>query len=93
MKSNKNRILKLATAVFAVAIVISVIYIMLNGLGLVPELDFGAGAYYYADIPEFEKYVDRQAYESSLPVWLAIILFLLWGFLMWKLWKWVDSRN
>jgi len=81
------------TAVVAVTTLIIAVYIMLNGLGLVPELDFGAGAYYYADIPDFEKYVRTDSYESKLPVWLAIILFLAWGALMWLLWNWVDSRG
>lgn len=81
------------TAVVAVTTLIIAVYIMLNGLGLVPELDFGAGAYYYADIPDFEKYVRTDSYESKLPVWLAIILFLAWGALMWLLWNWVDRRG
>ena len=36
--------------VFYAALAAVVIYIMGNGLGLVNGLDFGAGAYYYADI-------------------------------------------
>ena len=31
--------------------------------------------------------------NSRLPLWAAILLFLAWGFLMWKLWKWVDRRG
>ena len=42
----------------SVATIATTIYIMINGLGLVDSLDFGAGAYYYADIPDFQKYVD-----------------------------------
>ena len=41
---------------------------MANGLGLQEELDFGAGAYYYADIPEFEKYLAWDAFKTSLPL-------------------------
>ena len=35
--------------------VVVAIYFMCKQMGLVPELDFGAGAYYYADIPDYEK--------------------------------------
>lgn len=69
------------------------IYIMLNGLGLVPGLDFGAGAYYYADIPDFEKYMHEDAFSPGLPTWVYILLFLCWGYLMWRLWIWVDGRR
>lgn len=68
-------------------------YIMANGLGLVDSLDFGAGAYYYADIPDFEKYMHDGAYSTTLPLWLYIVLFLCWGYLMWRLWAWVESRG
>ena len=40
----------------------AVIYIMANGLGLQEGLDFGAGAYYYADIRDFEKYLAWDAF-------------------------------
>lgn len=66
---------------------------MANGLGLVDSLDFGAGAYYYADIPDFEKYMHDGAYSTALPLWLYIVLFLCWGYLMWRLWAWVESRG
>lgn len=72
---------------------LAALYIMAHGLGLVDSLDFGAGAYYYADIPGFEKYVRDDAYQSGLPLWLAIILFLAWGALMYLLWIWIDSRG
>ena len=51
--------------VLAVAIV-TALYIMANGLGLIDSLDFGAGAYYYADIPEFAKYTDGAWYASPI---------------------------
>lgn len=91
MKDNK-RIFKVITAIVAVVICVIAIYIMANGLGLVDSLDFGAGAYYYADIPGFDKYVRNDAYESHLPTWLAIVLFLAWGALMYAFWKWVDKH-
>ena len=90
--SDKKKIFKVITVILAVVICIAAVYIMANGLGLVEGLDFGAGAYYYADIPGFDKYVRDDAYDSQLPTWLAIVLFLLWGALMYALWKWVDRH-
>lgn len=90
--SRGNKIFKVITAIVAVVILLMALYIMANGLGLVDSLDFGAGAYYYADIPGFEKFVRNDAYESKLPLWLAIVLFLAWGALMYKLWKWIDKH-
>ena len=90
--SDKKKIFKVITVILAVVICIAAVYIMANGLGLVKGLDFGAGAYYYADIPGFDKYVRDNAYDSQLPTWLAIVLFLLWGALMYALWKWVDRH-
>lgn len=90
--SDRKKIFKVITVILAVVICIAAVYIMANGLGLVEGLDFGAGAYYYADIPGFDKYVRDDAYDSHLPTWLAIVLFLLWGALMYALWKWVDRH-
>lgn len=90
--SDRKKIFKVITVILAVVICIAAVYIMANGLGLVEGLDFGAGAYYYADIPGFDKYVRDDAYDSQLPTWLAIVLFLLWGALMYALWKWVDRH-
>ena len=90
--SDKKKIFKVITVILAVVICIAAVYIMANGLGLVKGLDFGDGAYYYADIPGFDKYVRDDAYDSQLPTWLAIVLFLLWGALMYALWKWVDRH-
>ena len=90
--SDRKIIFKVITVILAVVICIAAVYIMANGLGLVEGLDFGAGAYYYADIPGFDKYVRDDAYDSQLPTWLAIVLFLLWGALMYALWKWVDRH-
>lgn len=88
----KNKIFKVITVIVAVVILLIALYIMANGLGLVDSLDFGAGAYYYADIPGFDKYVRNDAYDSHLPTWVAIILFLAWGALMYALWKWIDKK-
>lgn len=69
-----------------------VLYIMGNHLGLIDSLDFGAGAYYYADIPEFSKYINGTHYTSQTPMWVLIVLFLIWGFLMYRLWVWLEKK-
>ena len=69
------------------------VYIMVRRIGLNPELDFGAGAYYYADIPGFESVVRDDAYKTEVPLWVHIVLFLGWGWLMYRLWVWIDSRK
>ncbi|MDY2725263.1 hypothetical protein BHF70_06985 [Anaerostipes sp. 494a] len=65
---------------------------MSRHLGLIDSLDFGAGAYYYADIPQFAKYVNGNYYTSPVPMWVLITLFLIWGYIMYRLWIWVDKK-
>lgn len=88
----KDSIMKVAAIVMMVAIIVTALYIMVNGLGLQDSLDFGAGSYYYADIPEFDRYLKWDAFKASLPYWVYVLLFLLWGVLMYRLWKWIDRR-
>ena len=83
---------KVFGSVFIIAVFGLAIYIMANGLGLVEDLDFGAGAYYYADIPQFAKYVNGDHFKSEFPMWVHIALFLIWGGLMYKLWSWLDKK-
>lgn len=92
MHMKKNRILKITGISAIIVILILTLYCMINGLGLVEELDFGAGAYYYADIPEFAKYVNGEHFVSNLPMWIYIILFFAWGAMMYKLWIWLDKK-
>lgn len=81
-----------ALTIFVVVVtLLAVIYIMLNRIGLQDELDFGAGAYYYADIPDFEKYEKSVGYKARLPYVVYVVLFLLWGALMYKVWKKLDK--
>ena len=89
----KDKIIRTVTAVVAVAVLICSIVIVTLRLGLVEGYDFGAGAYYYADIPGFEKIMNDEAYRTSVPVWVHILLFLGWGWLMYRLWIWIDSRQ
>ena len=90
---HKDKILPAVTAIMVVAVVICAIVIAARGLGVVEGYDFGAGAYYYADIPGFEKIINDDAFKTSVPVWVYIVLFLAWGWLMWRLWIWIDRRS
>ena len=81
-----------STLILIVTVVVA-LYIMGNHMGLIDSLDFGAGAYYYADIPEFSKYVNGEAYTSETPMWVLMVLFFLWGGLMYKLWIWLEKKK
>ena len=88
----KKTAYRIVTIVVAVAVVLCTLWIMGSRMGLAEELDFGAGAYYYADIPGFEKIIRDDTYRTTVPLWAHILLFLGWGWLMWRLWVWIDSR-
>ena len=80
--------------ILTAAIVLAVAaYIMINSLGLDDSLDFGAGAYYYADMPGFEKWFDRNFYVSQVPSWLIMILFFAWGVAVYRLWLFIDRKK
>lgn len=82
-----NRLAVAAT----IAAIAEAVHIMKNGLGLLEQLDFGAGAYYYADIPGFASLVNGSHYQSPVSMPVLIVLFLIWGFLMYRLWSWMES--
>ena len=91
--TRKDKIIRTVTAIVAAAVLICSIVIVTLRLGLVEGYDFGAGAYYYADIPGFEKIMNDEAYKTSVPVWVHILLFLGWGWLMYRLWVWIARRK
>lgn len=85
--ASKKKVGRVLLAVVGGATLLIAIYIMANGLGLVEGLDFGAGAYYYADIPGFENIVRDDVYQAKLPYIIYVLLFLGWGALMYWIWK------
>lgn len=93
MATTKEKIFKVVTILVVVTILICAGWIMGRHLGLVPEYDFGAGAYYYADIPGFENILKDEGYHTKVPYWVHVILFLCWGWLMYRLWVWIDKRK
>lgn len=86
--ASKGRIMRVITIAVVVITLVLALYIILAHKGLVPEYDFGAGAYYYADIPadEYQEIDPDGAYRTSVPKWVFYLLFLAWGWLMWRLW-------
>ena len=83
---------KIITYIVVGAVVLTAVYIMVLRLGLVDSLDFGAGAYYYADIPGFETLMKDDIYKPGLPFWVYVVLFLGWGWLMYRLWEKVEKK-
>ena len=88
-----GRAARVALLVVGGAILAAAVYIMVRRIGLDPELDFGAGAYYYADIPEFQKVLNWDIYQARLPFWVYVVLFLVWGALMYWVWTRIDRRK
>ena len=85
--AGKKKVGRVLLAVVGGATLLIALYIMARGLGLVEGLDFGAGAYYYADIPGFEKIVRDDVFQARLPYIVYVLLFLGWGALMYWIWK------
>ena len=83
---------KIATACVAVAVLVIAVVIMIRGAGLSPDLDFGAGAYYYADSPQLMDIASEEHYQTSVPTWVHIVLFLAWGFIIYRIWKRMDRK-
>lgn len=93
MGKGKEKAFKVVTILVVVAILVCAFWIMGNKLGLVPDYDFGAGSYYYADIPGFENIEKEGAFKTSVPYWVHVVLFLGWGWLMYRFWVWIDKRK
>lgn len=93
MASAKEKLFRALTITVAVVTVAAALYIMAFRLGLSDKFDFGAGAYFYADHPELQDAADSASYTSSVPKWLYYVLFFGWGYLMWRLWVWIDRRS
>ena len=91
--SKKKIAARVALLVVGAATLAAVVYIMVRRLGLNPDLDFGAGAYYYADIPDFEHKLNWDTYQAQLPFWVYVVLFLAWGALMYWIWTRIDRKK
>lgn len=89
---NLKIILKYLWYLFIFSIVVSVIIVMYKNMGLISKFDFGAGAYYYTDIPNFEKYINNSIFKTKFSIWFLITLFLIWGVFVYKLWCYIDRK-
>ena len=89
----KKKILKVSTIIVGGATLVIALYIMAKGLGLVDSLDFGAGAYFYADIPDYEKVDADGSFHTTVPRWVHFLLFFVWGAFVFWLWNKVDGSN
>ena len=89
---NLKIILKYLWCLFIFSIVVSVIIVMYKNMGLISKFDFGAGAYYYTDIPNFEKYINNSIFKTKFSIWFLITLFLIWGVFVYKLWCYIDRK-
>lgn len=93
-KEKRKSVCTKITKIIGISIIIGLtLYCMVNHMGLIESLDFGAGAYYYADIPEFARFVNGEAYQSETPMWILVVLFLAWGSVMYRLWSWLEKKS
>ncbi len=92
MMNKNHKIFKVITIIVVVVTLFLAGWIMANKLGLVNGYDFGAGAYYYADIPteQYSEIVKEGTYQTSVPQWVFYVFFFAWGYLMWRLWCRID---
>ena len=89
---NIKTILKYLWYLFILYIIVSVVIVMYKNMGLISKFDFGAGAYYYTDIPNFEKYINNSIFKTKFSIWFLITLFLIWGVFVYKLWCYIDRK-
>lgn len=75
-----------------VIIAICTTYIIINHIGQVEGVLCGPGQYYYTDIPNWKDYFLKEYFTSKTPTYILIILFFIWGFIMFKVWTWLDKK-
>lgn len=93
--ADKRKLLRVLAGAATAAVVAGTLFlavvIMARRAGLSDQLDFGAGAYFYADIPDFKKYVREDVYSNPVPSAVCWLLFFLWGAFVWWLWRRIDK--
>ena len=82
----------LIIAVVMVAAVGAAVWVAAGRHGLLPGRDFGPGQYYYTDIPNWERYFSVDGIAADCPAWVYYLVFAIWGWLMYCLWRWIDRR-
>lgn len=81
----------LTYAAMAIAIAASC-WMTVRHMGLIDGLDFGCGQYYYTDIPDWQRWFSVEDFRDGLPRWVYYAIFFAWGWAMYRLWAWLDSR-
>jgi hypothetical protein len=93
--TKRDKVVKVLTAFSVVCFVLAaccLVYAMYTGAGQIEGLNFGPGQYFYTDIPNWQEYFLVDYYDCKTPMWVLIALFFAWGFLMFKVWGWLDSK-
>lgn len=85
-------IIKTTTSLTVVATIIANLFIMYQEGGLADRTGFGSGQYYYTDIPGWQRLFSGEHYTTSVTTLTLVALFFIWGWLMLKLWRWIDKR-
>lgn len=89
----RKRIIGIGAVVIMNVVIVSDIVIMFTESGLSKKLDYGAGAYYYTDIPGFEQMFYTASYVSGNENIYLWILFVLWGVLMIGLFNLINKKS
>jgi len=97
MKNQKvwTRRLNVLSILVLSVVLITAIYIMNNGLGLIEGLDFGPGQYYYTDIPGWQEIFFGEksiTIGTNHPI-LFFGAFFLWGFACFKFLTWIERKK
>lgn len=92
MKENQLKWLGRIVIVFSIIVACISLYIMVNQIGQVEGVLCGPGQYFYTDIPNWRDYFLRDYYHSSTPMIVLIAIFFIWGWIMFKLWGWLDKN-
>lgn len=87
-----SKIITISCVILFIISAIATVFVMLNGTGLIDGLNVGPGQYYFTDIPNWQHYFLSDSYESPVGIPLLTILFIAWGFIMYKLWVWLDKK-
>ncbi len=92
-KSKFGTAVGVLTGLVMVVALLVAIYLICGQYGLIPGLDFGCGQYYYTDIPGWERYFSVAGIVDDCPLWVYYVLFAIWGWAMYRLWRWIDASS
>lgn len=93
--SEKSIIFKVLVVISGLLLIFALgvsLYDIVSG-DLTGDQDFGAGNYYYTDVPGWEKiflYSPSLGFENPV---VTMALFLAWGYLMYRIWMYVEKKS